>query len=90
MAQDTSRATSGTRQSAPHNDGSCPWCRRQVGPEGSARFMFCRISELGGGDTWVLCGFCNGTGLYAEWQKHPEYARQLADERLTKFKLVFP
>lgn len=59
----------------------CPWCR-----DG----QYSAWADTGLHQPPIHCGYCNGTGRYAEWQKHPEHARQLADDRLTKFRTVFP
>lgn len=61
------------------DDKKCPWCDKGV---------YCPMWPDRA--TTVPCGYCKGTGLYSEWIKHPEYARQLADERLTKFRVIFP
>jgi hypothetical protein len=53
--------------------------------------MWAQWGHLGNvSQAWVVCPWCQGTGLYARWREHPEARRQLADQRLTKFGVVFP
>ena len=49
----------------------CPWCEH-----GNYALTSMQL---------VPCGFCRGTGAGVAWRQHPEYTRQLADERLKKF-----
>ena len=54
----------------------CPWGQDNVQEDGSVRHRRL-VSNTGGLLYEEPCAFCGGSNLYADWMKHPEYARQV-------------